>query len=620
MLIDEFMQEGHYFVVEELFHGQSLRQRTNSSQGSFDRGLTQGDLIDIAVQLACMLREVHRRGIVIRDFSPNNIIVTQNGNFRLIDLEMAAVWQEQTATWKVFGIRGGTPGISAPEQFKGASPHFTADLFSLGATLLFLLMRSSPQVMADGPVIRSLETRILNMLSPPLCPFQLCGPLHQIIVGLMREHPSDRLSLEEVIRLGSATATCGYNGDLWSGPGTSEAVGELAQLPDDHWNLLVSGMISHLTENLPTDPRALPWPETFFGQTAELCAVQHGLAGGLAVLIRLIDIVGQEDVRELLDAVLTQITRQLEHNRHRLPGMHFGFAGTAWALFDAGKALHRPDLVSRSLELVTSLPTAWPNADITHGLSGLGSCLLYLAQQTGRMDLLARALACAEVVLSMAELRGHRISWTVPPSFNSQLAGYSSYGFAHGTAGIGAFLLAAGHSASRNDLLEAAERCGETLLASAIYDRDAAFWPATPTSSMPLTFWCNGSSGVGTFLCRLYARTGEQRYRAAAVAAARAVMRTRWSIGTAYCHGLAGNGDFLIDLAITTGDDMFLSWARDVAGLLWAKRVYRNGFTVLPDKSGSDVTGGYGAGLSGHLSFLVRLRTMKSRLFHPIHC
>ena len=77
VLIDEFMQEGHYFVVEELFHGQSLRQRTDFSQGSFDRGLTQADLIDIAVQLACMLREVHRPGIVIRDFSPNNIIVTQ---------------------------------------------------------------------------------------------------------------------------------------------------------------------------------------------------------------------------------------------------------------------------------------------------------------------------------------------------------------------------------------------------------------------------------------------------------------------------------------------------------------------------------------------------------------
>jgi hypothetical protein len=88
-------------------------------------------------------------------------------------------------------------------------------------------------------------------------------------------------------------------------------------------------------------------------------------------------------------------------------------------------------------------------------------------------------------------------------------------------------------------------------------------------------------------------------------------------MGTAYCHGLAGNGDFLIDLACATGDDTFLAWAEDMAGLLWAKRVYRDGFPVLPDESGAAITGGYGAGLAGHLSFLVRLRMRSPRLFHP---
>jgi serine/threonine protein kinase len=465
-VVDEFTQEGHYFLVEELIPGQSLRQRADAS---IDGGLSQGELIDMAVRLARMLQELHRRGVVVRDFSPNNIMLMPDGDLRLIDLEMAAVRQEATGSWAVFGIGGGTPGISAPEQFKGAMPDCTADLFSLGATLFFLITRSSPEIMADHPAVRPWETLVSDMLSLPLCPFQLCESLRQIIIGLMRENASDRVSLDEVIRMGPGTDTGDYREDLWRKPTTSEAVRDLVQLPDDDWNSLVGGIIGYLTANLPTNSGALPWPETSFGQTAEFCTVQHGLAGSLAVLVRLVEIVDKENVRDLLEAVLVRITRRLEQTRHRFPGLYFGFAGTAWALFDAGTTLHRPDLVSRSLELVSSLPTAWPNPDITHGLSGLGSCLLYLAQQTGRTDLLARALACAEEILSVADLRDDGISWTVPPSFDSRLAGYSSYGFAHGTAGIGAFLLAAGYAAGREDLIEAAERCGETLLASAIY-------------------------------------------------------------------------------------------------------------------------------------------------------
>src|SRR5262249_2741027 len=116
---------------------------------------------------------------------------------------------------------------------------------------------------------------------------------------------------------------------------------------------------------------------------------------------------------------------------------------------------------------------------------------------------------------------------------------------------------------------------------------------------------------------RLYARTGERRFLLAAEEAARAVMITRWKVGTAYCHGLAGNGDFLIDLAQVTGNEEFLSCASSIGHLLWARRVDQNGAAVIPDETGEAVTGGYGAGAAGHLSFLVRLRDQGPRLFHP---
>lgn len=104
------------------------------------------------------------------------------------------------------------------------------------------------------------------------------------------------------------------------------------------------------------------------------------------------------------------------------------------------------------------------------------------------------------------------------------------------------------------------------------------------------------------------------RYRNAAIAAGRAVLRSRQQAGTTYCHGLAGNGDFLLDLATATGTGR--EWAETLADLLWARRLDRAGRPVLADETGVNITGGYGAGLFGHLSFLLRLCYGGPRLFH----
>jgi len=217
----------------------------------------------------------------------------------------------------------------------------------------------------------------------------------------------------------------------------------------------------------------------------------------------------------------------------------------------------------------------------------------------------------------MARDDGSGISWRVAESFDSELAGYSSFGFAHGTAGIGAFLLWAASVGSHDGLLRLAEQCGEVLLTVAVRENGGSYWPATSGAAVSPAHWCNGSTGVGSFFCRLYAHTGERRFLQAAEEAAHAVMSTRWRVGNAYCHGLAGNGDFLLDLAQVTGDDKFLCWANAIAHLLWARRVNWNGAAVVPDETGTAVTGGYGAGVAGHLSFLVRLRDGGPRLFHP---
>lgn len=599
-VVDEFVQDGHCFLAEQFLAGDSLLRRIEGASEEDSVWPSPADVPGLVRELTRLVRAVHAAGVVIRDFSPSNVLLTPDGELRLIDLELAALRTDDG--WTVAG-GGGTPGFSAPEQIDGATPDPAADLFSLGAMTYYLVTQVDPAFVDDRPAGCPLEERLAYLVGPARAARLPGAVIRSIITGLMRSDPTSRMPLEEVLRLIDSSPP--RSAVVEPGPGEEEV------LDEERWETLVTGILGHLTANLPAGTEDRPWPETGFGTAADPCTVQHGLAGALAVLARLAE--HGRHAPELLDAVLSRITGHLDRTGHRLPGLYFGFAGTAWALFDAGCALDRTDLSTRALELAANLPTSWPSADITHGMSGLGTCLIHLWQQTGDARLLDRVNACADGVLAAAA-PGRQIGWTTPKSFDSELAGYRSYGFAHGTAGIGAFLLAAGQATGRTELLTAAGRCGESLLDAAVPIENAAYWPDTPGSDRRMVFWCNGSSGVGTFLTLLHSHDGDPRYRDASVAAGRAVMRSRRRTGTAYCHGLAGNADFLLDLDAATGTGR--DWAESLAGLLWARRLDRAGRPVLGDETGMKVTGGYGAGLFGHLSFLLRLRHGGSRLFH----
>ena len=78
----------------------------------------------------------------------------------------------------------------------------------------------------------------------------------------------------------------------------------------------------------------------------------------------------------------------------------------------------------------------------------------------------------------------------------------------------------------------------------------------------PMEVWCNGSSGVGTFLIRLWRATGQDRFRELAEEAARAVWTLRASGSPANCHGLAGNARQRAAKGVTPNQRP----ARDVVG------------------------------------------------------
>jgi serine/threonine-protein kinase len=126
---------GLYYFVMEYVVGKSCRAQVEL-HGPFD----EKKALDTAVQMADVLDHIHQNKMVHRDIKPENILLAPDGTVKLCDFGLAksTVSMEQSLTQP--GLAVGTPYFMSPEQVRGdPDVDIRADLYSLGATLYFLL-------------------------------------------------------------------------------------------------------------------------------------------------------------------------------------------------------------------------------------------------------------------------------------------------------------------------------------------------------------------------------------------------------------------------------------------------------------------------------------------------
>jgi serine/threonine protein kinase len=127
------------FLAMEYVKGESLADR-------IDRvgALPEEEAVSIATQIGKALHWVHQRGLIHRDVTPNNIVVTQGGVAKLIDLGLV---KNQNSDFNLTRTRSalGTPNFTAPEQYDDAKRvDATSDVYGLAATLYTALTGQLP--------------------------------------------------------------------------------------------------------------------------------------------------------------------------------------------------------------------------------------------------------------------------------------------------------------------------------------------------------------------------------------------------------------------------------------------------------------------------------------------
>jgi len=139
--IDVGVSNGIYYFVMEFVTGKSCRDLMNAAKGP----LAENTTLQIAMQMAEVLDHIHQHKMVHRDIKPENILVTNESVVKLCDLGLAKSTTsiEQSLTQE--GLAVGTPYFMSPEQIRGDKDvDIRADLYSLGATLFFLLSGKHP--------------------------------------------------------------------------------------------------------------------------------------------------------------------------------------------------------------------------------------------------------------------------------------------------------------------------------------------------------------------------------------------------------------------------------------------------------------------------------------------
>ena len=141
---------GQLFIAMPFYDGETLRTR-------IERGpLTFSEAARIAGQIAAGLAAAHRAGIVHRDLKPAHIVLTNDGQVKIVDFGLAMVLSETRETGTRMTAAGttlGTVAYMAPEQASGIDVDSRADVWALGVTLYEMLTGELPFPGATVPAM-----------------------------------------------------------------------------------------------------------------------------------------------------------------------------------------------------------------------------------------------------------------------------------------------------------------------------------------------------------------------------------------------------------------------------------------------------------------------------------
>jgi serine/threonine protein kinase len=201
MLLDYFIVEGQFYLVQEYIQGDTLSKEVRRN-GTYKEPQVKRFLREVL----SVLKYVHQQGVIHRDIKPPNLLrCAQDGRLVLIDFgtvreQLAHASEGQFRVTNTQFV--GTMGFAPPEQI-ALRPCFASDIYALGITCLYLMTGRTPIEFEVDP--RTHEISWQHSV-------QVSRYFEQILTKMLRPNAEERFqNIEELER---ALAVEPYAADL----------------------------------------------------------------------------------------------------------------------------------------------------------------------------------------------------------------------------------------------------------------------------------------------------------------------------------------------------------------------------------------------------------------------
>ena len=181
-----------HFIVMEYVEGRTLRDVIRS-----DGPLLPERAAEIGGAVARALSSAHEAGLVHRDIKPGNIMLTREGEVKVMDFGIARTSTGDTLTQTAAVL--GTASYLSPEQAQGLPVDTRSDIYSLGCVLYEMLTGRAPFI-GDSPV----AIAYMHVKEDPVPPSRLNPDvpptLDAVVLKAMAKNPANRYETAEELR------------------------------------------------------------------------------------------------------------------------------------------------------------------------------------------------------------------------------------------------------------------------------------------------------------------------------------------------------------------------------------------------------------------------------------
>jgi len=180
--------EGTSYIAMEFVSGRTLKQLITATDPPAPLPAQQA--VDLTVQILRAARFAHRRGIIHRDFKPQNVIIDDEGRAKVTDFGIArAGASDMTQTGSILG----TAQYLSPEQAQGHAVGARSDLYSIGIILYELLTGRVP-FEAESAVTIALKQVSEAPVPPSEINPRVTPELESVVLRALAKEPRDRFA------------------------------------------------------------------------------------------------------------------------------------------------------------------------------------------------------------------------------------------------------------------------------------------------------------------------------------------------------------------------------------------------------------------------------------------